>query len=812
MSGPWEKYAAPSAMPWEKYAAPDATSTDIPGTIPYIDPNRTHQQVSPKDIGANSRAGATPTQSDGWLGKALGVAEVPLSLATGIVGGLAGAVRGSPLAIPFSNAKDAKALEQEGGDLADSMTYVPRTQTGQNLVEMAGKVLSPLSALPIGPEMMAATRLAAPAMRQAAASPIVQATATTAKNAIAPEVFMAKSAAKKIASMSMLPKVSQETAQLADKAQQFGMKLTPDMLSKNKFGRIAGETMAKVPLSGAQTEANQAAFNRSLIKMIGGDETAHALTPDVYGDALTKAGETIGDVSSRTHIPLDDSFASSLARHVEDVTKFHTEDNARVIGNYVQELENKAAQNGGVIDGTAFRTLNTAIGKRVRGSSDGDLKSALGGLQENMMDALQKNITNPDDMTALLDARKKYAIAKTIEPLVAKSPTGDISAAGLMSRVTANGSGKTMMATGGSGDLGDLARVGQRFLKEPGSSNTAERGLAYGLMGGGAVTHLPTAAGVYTAANLYNRLSPMLTNRIVQKSLPARVPPVRFANEMSLMDESPFKAAPVAQPEVPYRGLLTLADDGDIASRAPASDSQRLATRHDHPTVEFPLRQEVLQQPEIAGAINDFRTEAARLGKIKDNAINPAVAAKAATDLAKLESEFAAGMSQLGISNAADAHGLNRPLYEAGGSTRLPIKTTQRNVIPLDMLPRAQVQAADAGIATGAGRNPNALQGTANKLSLVALDNNPASGTTRPTPRGTATEMQTGTPPELTGLLGEASNLDGLLADQSKIDAAIAARGRVIPGKSGAKARGLLDSPAHRSDQLPKNGRKEWRK
>lgn len=626
-----------------------------------------------------------PAPQDNMLGKAFGMIEPAIAMGTGAIGSALGSIAGVSKSIiggHYGTQQGVQEGDQLAGKVADALTYQPRTQTGQAIVGKVGDALnsSGIAGLPIGGELMAATHLTAPAVR--AAAPAV-------KSAIAPEVFMAKNAARKVASLSAVPRINQETAQLANKAHQFGMTLTPDMLSDNKIARIGGEALAKVPLSGAPADANQVAFNRSLIGMIGGDTTARALTPDVYGNALEQAGGKIGDISSKTQIPLDQSFSDALAGHVNDAAKFQTEDVANVVNNYVQELQNKAAQNGGVIDGTAFRTLNSKIGRQMRGTTNGDLRNALGDLQDSMHNALQANISDPADLSALLAARKQYAIAKTIEPLVAKSPTGNISPAGLMNRVTSNGIGKTAMATGNAGDLGDLARVGQRFLKEPNSSNTAERGLAYGILGGGAIANLPTTAGVFTAANLYNRLSPILARKMVQKSLPPTVPPVSFPPEgLSLMEESPFKPRPPAPvPEVPYRGLISLADQNDIASRAPVPDTQRLATTHDYPTMDFPLRQEVLQQPEIASAIDDFRAEAARLVKIKDNAISPAVRAKAASDLATLQNEFAAGMRQLGISNAADAHGLNRPLYEAGAGTRLPIKKT---FTPLSQLPRKQ--------------------------------------------------------------------------------------------------------------------------
>ena len=71
----------------------------------------------------------------------------------------------------------------------------------------------------------------------------------------------------------------------------------------------------------------------------------------------------------------------------------------------------------------------------------------------------------------------------------------------------------------------------------------------------------------------------------------------------------------------------------------------------DVPTIDFPLRQEVLQQPEIAKAIEDFRREYAE--------------AKTEQERAVIESRFMDGMRQLGIYKPQDAIGM-QPLYESG--------------------------------------------------------------------------------------------------------------------------------------------------
>jgi len=132
-----------------------------------------------------------------------------------------------------------------------------------------------------------------------------------------------------------------------------------------------------------------------------------------------------------------------------------------------------------------------------------------------------------------------------------------------------------------------------------------------------------------------------------------------------------------------------------------------LATTHDYPTVDFPLRQEVLQQPEIVAAVNDFRAEAQRLGAIAQNAISPAVRAKAARDLAALQAEFAVGMKQLGINDAAGAHGLNRPLYETGNGTSLPItKTMDRIARQRALQGISNAKTVDEAISAASGNQP----------------------------------------------------------------------------------------------------------
>ena len=137
--------------------------------------------------------------------------------------------------------------------------------------------------------------------------------------------------------------------------------------------------------------------------------------------------------------------------------------------------------------------------------------SALYGLQEHMHDALEANIASPEKLAQLKEYRYQYAMGKIIEPLVADAKGGDISPSRLMHAVTSDKAKKSMMARGKGGEIGDLARIGQAFLKEPPSSGSGERLGAYSLLSGQGLMLAP----MIPAANLYNRLGPKLTKRAI---------------------------------------------------------------------------------------------------------------------------------------------------------------------------------------------------------------------------------------------------------------------------------------------------------
>jgi hypothetical protein len=320
------------------------------------------------------------------------------------------------------------------------------------------------------------------------------------------------------ATRAVMPTPSQEALKLARKASELGIPLRFDMLYDNKIIKIMGEAIEQVPLSGSKKMARGEAFNNALVRQIGGDPKATRLTPDVYAAAMDKSGNTIGQITKKTSFPINNDFYRDLTKLSNSLETASPEHQGMVF-NYADSLMSK--EKNRVIPGGAVQEFNSNLSRDIRGTTDPNLRRHLQNFQNVVMDQLTRQMTKKDRQ-AFLDARTKYAKGMTLEPLVAKATgtEGNISPALLMSEVK-KGEGKRRLARGTAGEMGDLAAIGQRFIKEPASSGTAERALAYELMAGGGAHALgvpgviPAMVGANVGANIVNRLGPSVSRAVI---------------------------------------------------------------------------------------------------------------------------------------------------------------------------------------------------------------------------------------------------------------------------------------------------------
>lgn len=143
---------------------------------------------------------ATPKQPEPSLAdKALGLGETALSAATGATSGTLGMLGGTLgqagreiLSGNFGTPEAAQRISQNAAEGAADLTYVPRTQTGQEYTQALGEISEPLVAL-----TPALSELALAGQAARGVAPIAQGQAIRTAQAVAPVVERAGQAAQR---------------------------------------------------------------------------------------------------------------------------------------------------------------------------------------------------------------------------------------------------------------------------------------------------------------------------------------------------------------------------------------------------------------------------------------------------------------------------------------------------------------------------------------------------------------------------------------------------------------------------------------
>ena len=279
------------------------------------------------------------------------------------------------------------------------------------------------------------------------------------------------------------PPLDPETALLARRAGDMGIPLGGAEISGSTPMQYAKATLDQIPFTGAAARdaAQQAGFNRAVASQIGVD--ASKLTPAVMSQARDRLGQQFDAIAARNPVKVDNQLLNDLA-DIDHQASAEMPDSAfRPIQKNLDDV--LAAGQSGSLTGAQYQAL-TRKGTplwRAMNSPDPNVAHFAGQICDALDNALERS-ASPEDLKLLQQARGQWKALKTVEPLVEKSPSGNVSPAALMSQVRQHYGG---MAYNGAGDMGDLARIGQAFLKEPPNSGTAPRAMWTNLLTGGAL-------------------------------------------------------------------------------------------------------------------------------------------------------------------------------------------------------------------------------------------------------------------------------------------------------------------------------------
>lgn len=260
-----------------------------------------------------------------------------------------------------------------------------------------------------------------------------------------------------------------ETLRLAQAADAWGIPIRNSQISNSPLVRKTDQMVGIIPGSGqaSQRSAQVGAFTKAVSNTFGED------TPQITRTTLDQASKRIGgvmnDIEGRTTVKVDDPLINTLAKIDSDARQTFTPENTQYkqIGAQIDDIVNRAAANGGSLPGSVYKSLiqrNSPLDS-LANSSDGAIATRAGQIKSALQDAMERSAA-PEDAAAYSRARFQYKNMKTIEPLVTKGTPGEISPALLRGRVDANFDPRR------AGPLGDLADIGQRFMRAPPDSGT----------------------------------------------------------------------------------------------------------------------------------------------------------------------------------------------------------------------------------------------------------------------------------------------------------------------------------------------------
>lgn len=260
-----------------------------------------------------------------------------------------------------------------------------------------------------------------------------------------------------------------ETLRLANVAKDNNIPIRASQISTSPFIQKVDQVTGWIPGSGRAGEnaAQQSAFTRAVSHSFG--EDTDQITRQTIQDAKTRIGGVLNDVEGRTPIQFDAPTVQSLAKAQADARNMFGAgtDRYNIVQDKINQIVQLAQEHNGVIPGDAWAGLyhkGSPI-DRLSGAQDSDVARIAGDLKSAAQDAVQRQAA-PDDAQAYTNARFQYKNMKTVEPLVTTGAPGEISPAGLNQKV------RTGFDTTNAGPLGDLADLGQRFLRQPKDSGT----------------------------------------------------------------------------------------------------------------------------------------------------------------------------------------------------------------------------------------------------------------------------------------------------------------------------------------------------
>jgi len=476
MPAPWEKYAQPApaeAGPWSRYAASAAPAA------PAADPTEGMSTGEKVLAGAGKAFVDTSRGLEQLAPQVAGAMPAPISIPMQIGNMIRERLTGRTPEVVQADINEAQRLDK------------PLMQTGAGLAgNVLGNVAISAPSMLAGPAVNTVRGAAALGALQSGAQPVAEGESRAVNTAIGGVGGAAGQGLAKLAGRAIQPvqsRLTGEAARLAGEAEAQGVPLTVGQATGSKGTQLVESALSRIPVLGKSMrdiqQGQREAFTRAASRTIG-EDTAEVTQP-VMAAARKRIGGEFEKAFAGTKLDAN-AMVNELTNVLDDSARKLRPDDAGLLGGWADDLLSKI-DNAGEIEGKAYQVWRADLSKAIQGESNGFVKQSLKRLRKVADDEAYAKVP---DSAALRQARQQWQNMRILEPLAEKSATGQLSPGLLLGEVR-----KAPGALGG--DIGQLAKVGQAFVKEQiPDSGTAQRALVTSLLTGGAAGGLGGVAAM----------------------------------------------------------------------------------------------------------------------------------------------------------------------------------------------------------------------------------------------------------------------------------------------------------------------------
>ncbi len=291
-------------------------------------------------------------------------------------------------------------------------------------------------------------------------------------------------------------------------AEREGIPVTAGQATGSRFLKNIESRLEQLPFTGARQratrEGQEEAFTRAVMRRTG--TAASDTSPDTLNAIRSRLVSEFENIANRNTLNVTPDLENRLGQ-IEDSLRFIPAELAGPVKSRIEQLRGMMVappSSGGVplapgqatpnpvIPGASYRMMDSALGRSMRSTSNGDLRAALSDIRDTLRTAMDNSIS-PEDAAAWSQLRRDYAnlmvISRAAGGAGEAAATGRISPLALRSAVNQSTGGGYAF---GRGDLNELSRIGQSVLRPPADTGTAGNNMANALLTG----QLAAAGGI----------------------------------------------------------------------------------------------------------------------------------------------------------------------------------------------------------------------------------------------------------------------------------------------------------------------------